>query len=224
MSEFTVKISGKQAGEEVSVLHAPLKEVREVLDALYALIARTSDEPEPAAVSFRDGSLALGLTLPSQTGAYLAEVLQQRQPGTDEPYMVFIRSLERSSRTSGLDFAVLSDDVQVANVTPRDGANLQAREARWIRTTLTLTGRIQSLGGKRPNIHVVSEQTGETLIVAIDQKAIQELRPYQRYVFDVQAEQAFDDPRKLRNLKYRAHLSAQQRMGVEELIAQEAPK
>ena len=224
MGDFTVRISGKQAGEEVSVQHAPLKEVREALDALYTLIAKTSDGPEPAAVGFRDGSLKVVASLPVQTRIYLDDVMQQRQPSADEPYMAFIRTLERSSRTSGLDFDVLRDDVQVAHVTPHEGAKLLAREPRWVRTTLTFSGQVLSMGGKRPNVHVVSDHTGQTYIIAIDEKTIQALRPYQRYVFDVQAEQALDDPAKLRNIKYRAHLPLGGRMSVQDLIASEAPK
>lgn len=223
MNEFTVRISGKQAGEEVSVQHVPLKEVREALDALYVLISKTSDQPNPA-VSFRDGSLEVVAALPVQTAFYLDEVMRQQRTGADERYMDFIRRLERTSRTSGLVFEVLSDAVAVATITPAEGANLRVREPVWVRTTLTFTGQVLSMGGKRPNIHVVSDHTGETHIIAIDAKAIQELRPYQRYVFDVQAEQAFDDAGQLRNMKYRSHLPLGRRMGIQELIASEAPK
>lgn len=224
MSEFTVKISGKQAGEEVSVLHAPLKEVREALDALYTLISKTSDGPEQSAVSFQDGSLNVVASLPTQTTLYLDDVTQQRHPNADEPYMIFIHSLERSSRTSGLDFTVLRDDVQAAFITPHEGAKLRVREPRWVQTTLTLTGKILSMGGKRPNIHVVSDHSGETYIIATNEKTIQGLQAYQRYVFDVQAEQAFDNPSKLRGLKYRSHLLVGKRLSIQELIASEAPK
>ena len=224
MNEFTVKISGKQAGEEVSVQHAPLKEIKETLEALYALIAHTSDSSEPASVSFRDGSLAVVAQLPPQTGSYLAEVMRQPQHNADEEYANFIGKLAKSSRISGLDFSVLQDDVEVVQITPHGGAELRVREPRWVTTTLTMTGRILNMGGRRPNIHVESEHSGETYIVSIDQKTIQELRLYQRYVFDVQAEQAFDDASKLRNMKYRSHLLLAKRMSIEELIALEAPK
>lgn len=224
MSEFTVKISGKQAGEEVSPQHAPLKELKEALEALHKLIRETSEQAEQTSIGFRSGSLAVVASLPLDTAVYLSEVTQVKRPKADEPYMAFIQALEASSRRSGLDFTVLRDDVQTAVITPREGANLRAIEPRWVRTTLTFTGQVLSMGGRKPNIHVISEHTGDTYILSIDAKTIQQFQLYHRYVFDVQAEQAFEDPGKLRNFKYRAHLPISARMSLEELIRREGPK
>lgn len=81
------------------------------------------------------------------------------------------------------------------------------------------------MGGKNPNIHVLEDHTFETRIIAIDGQTVQDLRLYKlRYIFDVEAEQALEDPSKLRNFKYRSHLAIPQKMSLQDFIAAESPK
>ncbi len=225
MNEFTIRISGKQAGEEVSPTHAPLKEVKEIFDALYALIRQTTGENEPSVVSFKAGSLMVVAHPPLSTLTHLDEVIREGHPQSDQPYTRFVEQLEKVSRNSGLDMALLRDDVVVASITPKEGASLRPREPLWVRTTLTLSGLIMNMGGKNPNIHVLEDHTFETRIIAIDGQTVQDLRLYKlRYIFDVEAEQALEDPSKLRNFKYRSHLAIPQKMSLQDFIAAESPK
>jgi hypothetical protein len=224
MSEFAIRMSGKQVGEEVSPNHAPLKEIKEILDALYALINRTSNTNEPSAVSFHSGSLIVVTRPPQQTLDYLDAVAQQRHLNKDEPYMDFISKLERVSRVSGLDFSFLRDDVQIATITPKEGASLSAREPIWIHTTLTFSGEIMNMGGVNTNVHIRDDQTSETRIVSIDRQTVVQMRLYDRYVFDVDAEQVLWDASKLRNMRYRAHLAIPKAMTIYDLISSESKK
>ncbi|MDO4245342.1 MAG: hypothetical protein Q4C89_04920 [Deinococcus sp.] len=224
MTELKIRITGVQDGSEVSPLNAPLKEVRDVLDALYKLIDSTDESDTDVTVRFERGSLAVVTPLPITTAAQLAYAALQPQLRIGEPYHQFVTSLERTSKRGRLNMSVERDDVRLVSIGHETGANLHTLEPRWVKTTLSITGEIVNMGGKNPNIHVQAADTGDTHIIAIDRRSVQELRLYHRYVFDVQAEQTFDEGRKLRNLKYRSHLTYPKRLSLQEMIEREAPK
>ena len=211
MKNLKIKIDGVKQSEgdktlrsemqRVSIEHAPLKELHEIFNALYKFINDTSREVDTVFVELQEGSVIVNAELPPATAVYVAQEIEKKEYKRSNSLYTFISALERVSRTSGLTADVSIDDHLTYVITPQQGAGLTLKEPLWLKTELTIHGRIQDIGGKCPNIHIITQQYGE-LIVDIDIASAQSLTVYKSYTFNLTAEQNWDDPAELRNVKF----------------------
>lgn len=209
MKDLSIRISGTAGKTEegaellsqVNLDNAPLKEIHDTINAIYKFILDTADDVKECTVGFSKGSFLMNTHLPEKSAEFVENALKEDNFLPNDPYFVLLSSLERIARLSELDIDFGLDQKYSHRLTSTSGVGLVVKEPLWLKSELTVYGTVTNLGGKKPNVHFLTEDYGE-IIVSIDVRTAQRLTVYKSYNFNLIADQDFDNLSEIKNIKF----------------------
>lgn len=222
VTDLTLKLDGTFEGQKVTLENAPLDTVTQALEALRTFVRATSDRASTASVGFGSGSLAIHPQLPPDSAVVFQTSLAMESFSEGDAYLELMGSLQKALRERDLYFAVMLGEREALRV-KSDGVLLNVVEESWLETTTTVFGQLIDLGGKKPNIHVETEEYGKLRIDATRDQ-IRRLQAYTFYNFSIQCQILLQDLPVYRDCRLRDFTKAHGDIGIQEAIQLESPR
>lgn len=230
MKDLSIRIDGNHMGlygqedenNKISLDNAPLKEIHDTINAIYKFILDTSEDMKECTLKFEEGSFVTNVELPEKSVEFINHALTEDEFSIDDPYYNLLSSLQRISRNSPsnlrIDFGF--DKTYYHYFTNESVIDIRLKEQTWLKSELTVYGKITNLGGKKPNFHLSTEDYGE-IIVNIDLFWAQKLTVYESYNFNLLVDQSFEDPTQIKNARFVSMDEAVKPISLSEYVKRE---